>query len=192
MSPAGGIYMTLLYFTHDALDCAVTVTTATAVAAANAIRRVSGEDVGIKWVNDIYNEQGKVAGILVESLPVNDGYAVAVGIGINVGECDFAPEIRDIASSLGELDATDRARLVLCLCGDVLKHAKDHANREYMSDYRKMFILQDKTVDVFVSGEPMLRGTVVGVDGDGGLMIQPEGENEIKTLSSGEITVRVV
>ena len=185
-----GIYMTLLYFTREELCRAVTVTTAVAVAAANAINAISADAVGIKWVNDIYSQKGKVAGILVESVPVKDGRAVAVGIGINVGKVEFPLEIRDIAASLEPLNADEKAELAARICRDVLAHAQGVENRDYMSDYRKLFILQNKTVDIYVSGEHKLRGVVEGVDDDGGLIVSHDGH--ISVLSSGEITVRVV
>lgn len=188
--PEGGIYMTLLYFVQGDLSGAVTVTTATAVAAASAIESVTGEKMGIKWVNDIYNDHGKVAGILVESLSVKNGYAVAVGIGINVGVTEFPLEIRDVASSLGALDADQKSQLVESICKGILDHATHPQNKEYMSQYRRRFILQGKTVDIYVSDRFALRGVVDGVDDDGGLIVS---HDETKTVfSSGEITVRSV
>ncbi len=187
-----GIYMTLLYFTQESLGSAVTVTTAAAVAAASSIESVSGQRVGIKWVNDIYNEQGKVAGILVETVPVNGGYAIAVGIGINIGVESFPPELCGIASSLDFMSTESRAKLILEICRNLLDHAEHHKSREYMSEYRRLFILTGKTVDLFVAGEHILRGEVCGADDDGALLIKPIGESEIKAFNSGEITLRIV
>jgi BirA family biotin operon repressor/biotin-[acetyl-CoA-carboxylase] ligase len=183
--------MTLLYFTRDELCDAVTVTTATAVSAACAIERATGREVGIKWVNDIYNEQGKVAGILVETASSMHGHAIAVGIGINVGECEFPPELLGIAATVGELDDEARAMMVCDICRGVLACARDHKDRGYMEYYRRAFILQDKLVDVFVDGEHELRGTVTGVSDDGALLIKPQGKDETVSLSSGNITVRI-
>lgn len=184
-----GIYMTLLYFTREPLCRAVTVTTATAVAAANAIRTVAGEQVGIKWVNDIYSDKGKVAGILVESVAAKGGFAIAVGIGINVGASDFPPDLCNIAASLAPLDDGKKAELVASVCESLLKHAENPENRDYMVDYRRLFILQNKTVDIFVSGEHKLRGLAMGVGDDGGLIVSVGGERHV--FSSGEITVRI-
>lgn len=186
----GGIYMTLLYFTREPLCRAVTVTTAAAVAAAKAINGVSGESVGIKWVNDIYSDQGKIAGILVESVPTDNGRAVAVGIGINVGVSEFPPEIKDIAASIAPLDPQKKSKLITGICRDVLRCARDPENRGYMKDYRELFVLQGKTVDIYVSGEYKFRGTVGGVDDDGGLIVLHDGQTTI--FSSGEVTVRTV
>lgn len=51
-------------------------------------------DVRIKWPNDIYVGDRKVCGILVNNVITDNLYRVAVaGIGINVNQTDFAPEL---------------------------------------------------------------------------------------------------
>ena len=189
--PDLGIYMTLLYFTTDDIGSAVTVTTATAVAAATSIEDTTGDRIDIKWVNDLYLKDKKVAGILVESLPVSRGNAVAVGIGINVGAEDLPCELCDIATSLGELCPEKRAWIVIQTCKKILAHAKDHASRAYMTEYRKRFMLEGKSVTLWQAGEAVGEGRVCGVSDDGALLILPDGENEIKAISSGEVTVRL-
>lgn len=186
-----GIYMTLLYFTHDDVGSAVTVTTATAVAAATSIEDTTGEKIAIKWVNDLYLKDKKVAGILVEGLPVSLGYAVAVGIGINVGANEFPCELCNIATSLGELCPEKRAEIVIQTCKKILEHAKEHKNRSYMAEYRKRFMLDGKSVTLWRADEEAMSGRVCGVSDDGALLIMPDGEKEIKAISSGEVTVRL-
>ena len=186
-----GIYMTLLYFTHEDIGSAVTVTTASAVAAATSIEDVTGENIAIKWVNDLYLRQRKVAGILVESLPINEGYAVAVGIGINVGANEFPEELKSIATSLGALSDQKCAEIVAKTCKKILAHTEDHKNRAYMAEYRKRFMLGGGEVTLWVAGEEIMTGRVCGVNDDGALLIMPDGEKEIKAISSGEVTVRL-
>jgi len=55
-----------------------------------------GTPAGIKWPNDVWIRQLKVAGILVEAA---SDFAI-VGIGININTQNFPPEIADIATSL--------------------------------------------------------------------------------------------
>ncbi len=45
--------------------------------------------VSIKWPNDLMVDRRKIAGILVETLPVQGGWAAVIGVGINV---DLLPE----------------------------------------------------------------------------------------------------
>ena len=57
-SPEGsGLYMSLLLHPDMTPEEATMLTTVAAAAVAEAVERVSGEDVGIKWVNDVGPEE---------------------------------------------------------------------------------------------------------------------------------------
>lgn len=53
----------------------------------------------IKWVNDVHIGGKKISGILAETTDTPTGTAVIVGIGINVRNGDYPPELADIATS---------------------------------------------------------------------------------------------
>ena len=57
---------------------AVSITTRACVALARAIRSLTGEDVKIKWVNDIWLGDRKVAGILTEAVGDENGNICSV------------------------------------------------------------------------------------------------------------------
>ena len=56
----------------------------------------SASCVKVKWPNDVHVGQRKICGILCE----RNGDNVIVGIGVNVNQTDFPPEISDHATSL--------------------------------------------------------------------------------------------
>lgn len=60
------------------------------VAVSVAVRRIVGEDFTIKWPNDIYWKDKKVAGTLIENAIVGSEvkYSIA-GIGLNVNQTEF-------------------------------------------------------------------------------------------------------
>lgn len=184
-----GIFMTLLYYTDKPLYSAVSVTTAAAVFAAEAVESVMGGELKIKWVNDLYNDKGKVCGILTESVKVAEGYAIIVGIGINTGEIDFSGELEGIAASVGDVFGEESA-IVGRLVDKLLRQANSPTSREYMNGYRKRFMLNGADVVLFSSGEEIDRGRIMGVDDDGGLIFMPSGESECKIVNSGEVTLR--
>ncbi len=186
-----GIYMSLLYFTGGELKDAVSVTTAAAVCVARAIERQIGGKMRIKWVNDIYNRRGKVAGILAETVRVGERYAVIVGVGINTGQEDFPEELVSIASTVGELDEMARCQVIADITDALLEHAENCADRTYMREYRDRFMLMDKAVNVIKDGETVMSGTVKGVDDEGGLLVMPLGENQPVVIRSGEVSVRI-
>lgn len=187
---SGGIYMSLLYFTDSALSDAVSITTAAAVFTAEAIEASTGERMKIKWVNDIYNERGKVAGILTETVSVGRQTAVVVGIGINTGVEDFPAELCGIAASIGEVDESEREYIALSIARSLLEHAKAPTRREYMTRYRERFMLGGKEVDLLRAGEVVAHGKVLGVTDDGGLIFCSDGEQESEIVHTGEVSVR--
>jgi BirA family transcriptional regulator, biotin operon repressor / biotin---[acetyl-CoA-carboxylase] ligase len=61
----------------------------------------------LKWPNDLYVNEKKLAGVLVESqLQGERLQAVVVGVGLNVATRDFPPEIASRATSLALLGAS--------------------------------------------------------------------------------------
>ena len=117
-SPNGtGLYYSMLLPLPEKTDHAVSLTAAAAVAAAEAISRVLGCEVGIKWVNDLYRDGKKVAGILCESFPYEDKRLAVIGIGINLSTQQFPEELAEVAASLfgtdqAAMDEEQKERLI--------------------------------------------------------------------------------
>ncbi len=75
---------------------------AAGLAAAGAIRAVCALTVDLRWPNDLLIGARKVVGILAEAIHAANSphHAVAVGIGINVHQRAFSPELATPATSL--------------------------------------------------------------------------------------------
>jgi BirA family biotin operon repressor/biotin-[acetyl-CoA-carboxylase] ligase len=78
-----------------------------AVALVNTLHKLGISDYGIKAPNDVLIGGRKVAGILVETRPGRNPFAV-IGIGLNVNHVpeDFSDELRDRATSLAMASGT--------------------------------------------------------------------------------------
>ena len=193
-SPSGtGIYLSLVTdVTEYGLPEITRMTSASAVAVSRAIGKVTGGDVGIKWVNDLYFRERKVCGILAESFSVGDRRYAVVGVGINLSTSDFPPELRNIAGSLTSgADTALRRSLALETCiglCDIFAALAD-GDASYMSEYRARSIVIGKPVNI-ISGECTESGTVLSVEDDGSLKIRLDNGEE-RLLSSGEISLRL-
>ena len=91
---------------------------ATAVAIVDAIRETTGFTAGIKWPNDVYLNDKKLAGLLIES--PRPGRLV-IGVGINVANrFDEAPaEVRHRATSLVEYAPAKRQAVLVAFLGAI-------------------------------------------------------------------------
>lgn len=202
-SPSGsGIYISLLLRPQCKAQEALFITTAIAVAAAQAIDEVSGYRAEIKWVNDVFCHGKKVCGILTEaSVNVENEmleYAVT-GIGINIHppKEDFPKEIQDVAGAVFPKDAElqglaegeARSRIAAGVLNHFWEYYEHLTERTFMEEYRSRCFLLGKQVRT-VSEQP-ITGTAVEIDQEGHLILELEDGSRV-TLNSGEVSVRPV
>lgn len=99
-----GIYLSILLKTNNTTLNPGLLTTMTALTLAKTVQQCLKVDPKIKWVNDLYLGEQKLAGILTESLTdeeQNINYVI-VGVGLNylTDPNDFPPELQAIVTSL--------------------------------------------------------------------------------------------
>jgi len=84
-----------------------------ALAAAEAIRAVTGLPAMIRWPNDVLVDQKKVAGVLVEARQGKAGRELVLGIGVDVNaqQSEMPQDIAGLATSLSEAAGEDVDRL---------------------------------------------------------------------------------
>jgi BirA family transcriptional regulator, biotin operon repressor / biotin---[acetyl-CoA-carboxylase] ligase len=117
-SPAGdGLYVSVLLRPQIALADALWLSLATALAVQAAIATSTGLAPDIRWPNDLLIGGRKCGGILVETsafaaqsdAPAMLRYAV-IGVGINVNQQRFPPELEAVATSLRRESGREWAR----------------------------------------------------------------------------------
>ena len=123
-APGLGLWFSLLIRMEISDTTIPSLSAFAAVALAETLGSLGIADAGIKAPNDLLVGGKKVAGILVETRPGRDSFAV-VGIGLNVnhGPGDFPEELRDRATSLAMVVGTkfDRSGVAASLLGDLGK-----------------------------------------------------------------------
>lgn len=124
-SPRGAsLAMTVLLCESRLPASPVRLVMAGGVAVARAVTSTTDVEPVIRWPNDVYVGSKKLAGVLVEARrSANDGWAVAIGIGINCLQHagHFPPELRDRATSL-ELEskhAIDREAVAVAVLNEL-------------------------------------------------------------------------
>lgn len=168
-------------------------------------------DIKIKWVNDIFVNDRKVAGILTEGITsMEDGALshVIVGIGINVFEPTdgFPKEIKKTAGALlkssedkdilNKLTSALIIRMAECQqCSDENETDKKGdfvADSEFLDEYRRRSILIGNYVKIMRPGQSLTKGNeyayVTGISDKYHLMVKYEDGRE-EELSTGEVSV---
>lgn len=193
-SPEGnGLYMSVLCRPEINVDCAPLITSFTAVAVAKAIEKLSGQDVNIKWVNDVYMNGKKICGILTEAGFDFEGgtvdYAV-IGIGINVLGTDFPEELINIATSIEKETGLKISRNDLA--AEVLNNLENMSceikNKKYLDTYRKKSNVIGKRIKV-TYGSQVFYAEALDINENAALIVKTEAG--IKTLNSGEVSIKL-
>ena len=117
VSPSGGIWITIILKPHMPVDHIFMITMAGSIAVARAIRKEYDIGALIKWPNDVFIGNKKVAGLLLElsaEADVVHHALLSIGIDVNVPISNFSPELQDRITSISiELGhEVDRAALL--------------------------------------------------------------------------------
>ena len=142
---------------------------------------------GVKWPNDVWIADRKLAGVLIESRPGADGWAV-IGVGLNVAvpRAEFPADLTGTATSLlaeGAADATvEAARGAL---NDALGHWLDAPEGEVLAEFRARDALAGRRV-----GWERDAGVVAGIDDSGHLLVDTD-RGERVALGAGEVHLAV-
>lgn len=194
--PENGIYCSLLLRPErlTATD-AVLLTTAASVAVSRAIRKGTGKETQIKWVNDLFLDNRKVCGILTEAITNFENgevECVILGVGLNFkGSVEELPEeLRETAGFLydGERPAISRNEMVAQLIGE-LSHLEEWIRtREFLEEYRRRSMVLGYEVDV-IQGQSSFPATAVEIDDWGGLVVERK-DGVRQLLNTGEISIR--
>lgn len=195
VSPAGvGLYMSTLIRPEFSLEYAPMITAAAACAAAEAVEKLCGEPVMIKWVNDLYMNGKKICGILTEAsfgLEMRTLDCAVIGIGINVRSAgdSFDEELHRIASSI-----QDETGVILNrneLCAEVLNRLEVYlgkiVDRSFLDEYRRREFLTGHLITANV-GREIIVGEAIGIDNNANLIVKLMSGEE-KHLSSGEASL---
>ena len=60
----------------------------------------TGIECQIKWPNDVWLDERKLAGILIEAKPQDDWAVIGVGLNLSLAPNEFPPDLRETATSL--------------------------------------------------------------------------------------------
>jgi len=172
-----GIWLTLIERPTDATAIDV-LSLRAGLAIARGLDEFTTGGMRLKWPNDVYTARGKVAGILCEAR-WRDGMVewVALGVGINVRAPTGAPGAAGLAPGTRRVDVL-REVLPRLRAAAVMR---GHLTRDELAEFATRDLAAGRTCL-----EP-IAGKVVGVDADGGLLIDTGGR--IVAVRSGSLVL---
>jgi len=165
------------------------------VAVAETMEMVAPRIVALKWPNDIWLGGRKAGGMIAEA--VTDSrhrlacVLLGIGLNLNLAPEHIPPELRDRATSV--MAATGRPCDRVELAGELFSRL-DSRYMETLSDgfaavrpaWERYSALTGKQVTV-VDGQSRIAGAVRGIDSDGALLLDAEGQ--IVRVLTGDVSI---
>lgn len=186
-SKQGGIYMSLHLKPNVPFEEIKPYTLMVASSIVKAISRLTGIETDIKWVNDIYYNGKKIAGILTEAISsVETGLItdVIIGVGINFYITDFPKAISQKAGSLFSSQPTiTRNELI----AEIWKLFLTIPEKDLVKVYKEKSLVLNKQV-TFSENDIEFSGLAIDITNQGHLLVKLDNGQE-KLLRSGEISL---
>lgn len=168
------------------------ITLTTAVAVVRAVRRVAGVAPGIKWPNDLLFNGKKLGGILTEMETESDRIRyVVVGLGLNVNNPGFPPELAATATSLtltagGTFSRVNLLKAWLEEFEELYGRFLNQGFPEILEEWKCSTVTLGRAVTVR-QGPREISGQALDVAPDGALLLLTA-TGEMVRVTSGEIT----
>lgn len=158
----------------------------TGLAAAAAVRRITGAEVSLKWPNDVLVGDRKLAGILLERVERDGEAAAVVGIGINCSQVEDelpVPTATSLALVTGR--PVDRSALLTALLEELEgRYDAWLGGADLRPAYLELCSTPGRQVRVAVPGGEVV-GEAVDVDAGGRLVVRTAAGE--KHLGAGDV-----
>jgi BirA family biotin operon repressor/biotin-[acetyl-CoA-carboxylase] ligase len=147
-------------------------------------------EINLKWPNDLWWRDRKLAGILIETGNWGEASAsryVVIGVGINIATPDAAG-LSTAPAGLAELLPQVDAPAALALLAAPLVRAVQSFETHGFAPFQSEFNTRDALAGVAVSLSDGVQGTARGVDATGALLLHTA--QGVQRITSSEVSVR--
>jgi BirA family biotin operon repressor/biotin-[acetyl-CoA-carboxylase] ligase len=154
---------------------------AVSIGVINGLKEFVKEGIAIKWPNDIYFQDCKLGGILIEnSISSGNIKSTIIGIGLNVNQKSFHSELTKRATSLSQILQVDIDLKVIlekiCHCIEVAYlNLRSGKSAEQLKFYKEN-LYQFNLIRNYRSNGRDFRGQITGLSDEGKLIVECEGK----------------
>ena len=190
VSPRGaGLYCSVLLRPKFSVDRWPLITFVGALSVSDALMEACDLTTDIKWPNDLLANERKLCGILAEAIETSAGRAVILGIGINLTQNAYPPELANVATSVSEATGQnpDRETILAALLPALSRwYALLNEPEKIVAAWcSRSSYANGKLVQVS-NGDEVWQGTTCGVEHDGALRLGTA-SGEIKLVRAGDV-----
>ncbi len=195
VSPFGAnLYLSMFWRLNNGYNTTTGLSIVVSIVIAELLREFSTADIKVKWPNDVYLYNKKLAGILVEIIR-KEGKVVniVIGIGINLFMHSVTNVFNDNWISLQainiNINRNELAILVLQRLYNTLINFENSGLDFFIKRWQNVDYFMNKPVALLI-GKNKIYGVAHGIDINGALLISTQGK--ILSLINDKISLRAV
>ena len=151
-----------------------------------AFRYTTNQTFSIKWPNDIYLNDKKVSGILIESQSCGKDIILSLGIGINI-DIDESFNVNQPHSNLGK--DIDHTKLVHLFCNNLVNFLSAENYDELVNEFNTNLFAINKYVSISLCNL-VREGVLLGINKHG--MLELNTGNKVLTINDINSTLRIL
>lgn len=191
----GNLYLSVAWTAMNPRMSAASVTLALGLNVAETLAAQTGAPIGLKWPNDVYLDNRKLAGILVEGVTGPTGSHWVIGVGLNLVAPQLPPEANPRAVGLVECwpDALERRNAIAGAIVEAVLTAcvqfEHHGLAGVHERWARHDLTRDRPVEVHRPDGSVLLGKGGGIDERGRLRVV--GDFMDCWLDAGEVSLRL-
>jgi BirA family biotin operon repressor/biotin-[acetyl-CoA-carboxylase] ligase len=200
IAPFGsGVALSVAWTFPDGARTLPALSLAVGVAVARALVRAGAVGISLKWPNDIWFQDRKIGGVLIELRAEGGGPAhVVIGIGVNAvlsaaARAEIEADGARVAAVADACAAAPSRNLVAGAILDRLLSMLGQFEREgfaaFRNDWMALDALCGRPAEVLLA-DAVVIGTARGVDEEGALLL--ETGDRVQRFVSGEVSLRVI
>ncbi|CNL99202.1 bifunctional biotin--[acetyl-CoA-carboxylase] ligase/biotin operon repressor BirA [Yersinia proxima] len=196
VSPFGAnLYLSMFWRLEQGPAAAMGLSLVVGIVMAEVLHKLGAEQVRVKWPNDLYLNDKKLAGILVELTgKTGDAAQLVIGAGINLTMRELTTNVisQDWINLQEAGVIIDRNKLTAELLSELRLAVVKFENEglaAFISRWREMDNYLDRPVKLIIGNQEIF-GIARGIDQQGALLLEQDGH--VKPYIGGEISLRGV
>ncbi|PWC09280.1 bifunctional biotin--[acetyl-CoA-carboxylase] ligase/biotin operon repressor BirA [Brenneria corticis] len=193
-SPFGAnLYLSLYWRLEQGPAAAVGVSLVIGIVMAEVLHKLGAEGVRVKWPNDLYLNDRKLAGILVELTgKTGDAAHLVIGVGINLRMREPADKVIDqgwinLQEAGIEVDRNTLSATLISELRRALATFEQRGLAPFISRWEQLDNYFNRPVKLLI-GNREIHGIERGIDNQGALLLENDGE--LTQYIGGEISLR--
>lgn len=189
-SPFGtNLYLSMYWRLEQGPAAAMGLSLVIGIVMADVLREQSGQDIRVKWPNDLYLNDKKLAGILVEMAgKTGDCAHIVMGTGINLAMHNPDQDIVNQQwANLGNIDRNLLVAKLLQSLRETLIQFEQLGLATFIQHWNELDNFLNRPVKLLI-GDDIIKGIARGINEQGALLLEQDGV--IKPFIGGEISLR--